>query len=276
MTRIAVDDGVRYEVREGGAGPALLLLHGFAGRSAIWAPFEPAFRARHRTIAVDLLGHGGSDRPSDPARHAVERQAADLAALLERVGAVPAAVVGYSFGARIALRLALDHPATVERLLLESPSAGVPDPAARAARREADERWATLIETGGIEAFADAWEAQPLFASRHRLPDDERRRWREIVVANRPGALAASLRGAGQGAMEPLLERLPQIRQPTLVVAGALDEVGLGRAREIAGRLPNARLEIVPDAGHAPHLEAPVTFRRVVVEFLMPAVEVAP
>jgi len=102
------------------------------------------------------------------------------------------------------------------------------------------------------------------------------RRWREIVLANRPGALAASLRGAGQGAMEPLFERLPQIRQPTLVMAGALDERGLGRAREIAGRLPHARLEIVPDAGHAPHLEAPVTFRRVVVEFLMPAVEVAP
>jgi len=271
-----VDDGVRYEVREGGAGPALLLLHGFTGRSAIWAPFEPAFRARHRTIAVDLLGHGGSDGPSDPARHAVERQAADLAALLERVGAAPAAVAGYSFGARIAVRLALDHPAAVDRLVLESPSAGVPDPGARAARREADERWATLLETGGIEAFADAWEAQRLFASRQRLPDDERRRWREIVRANRPGALAASLRGAGQGAMEPLFERLPQIRQPTLVMAGALDERGLGRAREIAGRLPHARLEIVPDAGHAPHLEAPVSFRRVVVEFLMPAVEVAP
>jgi len=276
VTRLAVDDGVRYEVREGGAGPALLLLHGFAGHSGVWRRFEPAFRARHRTIAVDLLGHGGSDGPSDPARHAVERQAADLAALLDRVGAVPAAVVGYSFGARIALRLALDHPAAVERLVLESPSAGVPDPAARAARRAADERWATLIETGGIEAFADAWEAQPLFASRHRLPDDERQRWREIVVANRPGPLAASLRGAGQGSMEPLFERLPQVRQPTLVVAGALDEVGIGRAREIASRLPDARLAIVPDAGHAPHLEAPATFERVVVEFLMPAVEVAP
>jgi len=276
VTRIAVDDGVRYEVRESGAGPALLLLHGLAGHSGVWGPFEPAFRAAHRTIAVDLLGHGGSDGPSDPARHAVERQAADLAALLDRVGAVPAAVVGYSFGARIALRLALDHPAAVERLVLASPSAGVPDPAARAARREADERWATLLETGGIEAFADAWEAQPLFASRHRLPEDERRRWRETVVANRPGALAASLRGAGQGSMEPLFERLPQVRQPTLVVAGALDEVGLGRAREIASRLPDARLAIVPDAGHAPHLEAPATFERVVVEFLTPAVEVVP
>ena len=108
MSRVEVD-GVRYEVRAGGTGPGLLLLHGFTGRSAMWAPFLPMLRRHMTTIQVDLLGHGRSDSPTDPARHAVERQAADLAAILRRprTRTGPVAVLGYSFGARVALALAL-------------------------------------------------------------------------------------------------------------------------------------------------------------------------
>lgn len=275
MTRIATGDGVGYEVREAGDGPPVLLLHGFTGSATSWGALLQALTGAHRVIAVDLLGHGGSDAPADPARHAVERQAADLAALLRQLGAAPAAVVGYSFGARIALRLALDEPETVERLILESPSAGIADPAARATRRAADGRWARLLETDGLEAFADAWETQPLFASRRRLPDEDRRRVREALLGNRAAGLAASLRGAGQGAMEPLDDRLPEVRQPTLVLAGALDAVGRERAEAVATGIPGARLGIIPDAGHAPHLESPAAFRRHVLAFLAPAVEVA-
>ena len=276
MTRLTTSDGVGYEVREAGIGPPALLLHGFTGSATSWGALIGALAdGRRRVIAVDLLGHGGSDAPAAPARHAVERQAADVAHLLDRLDAAPAAVVAYSFGARIGLRLALDHPAAVERLILESPSAGLADPDSRASRRAADERWATLLETDGLDAFADAWEAQPVFASRRRLPDDERRRLREALLANRAAALATSLRGAGQGAMEPLYDRLPEVRQPTLVLAGALDAVGRERAEAVATGIPGARFEIIADAGHAPHLEAPAAFRALVLAFLATPVEVA-
>jgi 2-succinyl-6-hydroxy-2,4-cyclohexadiene-1-carboxylate synthase len=268
VTRVVVD-GARYEVRMSGTGPAALLLHGFSGRAVDWSPLAARLRRSMTTIAVDLLGHGRSDSPTDPARHAVERQAADLVAILRRQGAEPAAIVGYSFGARVALRIAVDEPAVVRALVLESPSAGIADPQARARRREADDDLAGRIERDGIESFVDTWwEATPVFASERTLPAATRARLRAQRLRNRPEALARSLRGAGQGAMAPLHGRLAEITAPTLVVAGALDPIGAVRAGAIATAIPGARLALLEGAGHAAHRESPGRFRRLVLDFL--------
>jgi 2-succinyl-6-hydroxy-2,4-cyclohexadiene-1-carboxylate synthase len=197
----------------------------------------------------------------------VERTAADLHAILARLGALPAAVIGYSLGARIALRLAVGHPGAVERLILESPSAGLPA-TQRAARIAADEALAVTLERDGIEAFVDRWEQQPIFASHAGLSPARAARQRAIRLANDPVGLAASLRGAGQGAMEPLHGRLAEVKAPTLIVAGGLDAAGLGRARIVAAGIPGARLAAVPGAGHTPHAERPAVFRRLVFDFL--------
>jgi pimeloyl-ACP methyl ester carboxylesterase len=69
MTRMLAA-GARYEVRDSRAGLPLLLIHGFAGLGSSWAVHLPPLRRTHRTIVVDLLGHGRSDAPADPARHA--------------------------------------------------------------------------------------------------------------------------------------------------------------------------------------------------------------
>src|SRR5262249_31126122 len=147
MTRVAVADGVTYGVRESGSGPTLLLLHGFADSSRTWDGVWHALGGGRRLLAVDLLGHGTSDGPA-PERQAVERRAADVAAIIERVAAGPVDVLGYSLGARVATWLAVAAPELVHRLLLVSPSAGILDPAERAARVRADERWARLLESG--------------------------------------------------------------------------------------------------------------------------------
>lgn len=268
MTRMAVD-GVHYEVRTGGSGPALLLLHGFTGRGADWAPLLPALRRLATTVSVDLLGHGDSDAPADPSRHALESQAADLAALLARLDTAPADVLGYSFGARVALRLAVDHPASVRRLVLESPSPGIADPADRAARARDDDALAASIERDGIEAFVDTWwETTPVFESEKGLPPAVRARLRASRLRNTAAGLAGSLRGAGQGAMTPLHDRLAAIAAPTLVVAGDRDPIGARRAAEVAAAIPAARLEIVQGAGHAAHRETPAAFRRLIKSFL--------
>lgn len=268
MTRLAVN-GARYEVRVGGRGPAILLLHGFSGRGADWSPLLPALRGSSRTVAVDLLGHGRSDAPPDPARHALQAQAADLADILRSHDLAPAVVIGYSFGARVALRLAIDRPAVVRALVLESPSAGIASDADRRRRRADDERLADAIERDGIEAFVDSWwETSPVFAAERDLPAPTRARFRAMRLRNQPEGLARSLRGAGQGAMAPLHDRLAEIGAPALVIGGALDAVGLERAREIATRMPRARLAILDGAGHAAHREAPATFRRLVLDFL--------
>jgi 2-succinyl-6-hydroxy-2,4-cyclohexadiene-1-carboxylate synthase len=245
-----------------------LLLHGFTGSAATWAELAGRWITGHRLIVPDLLGHGRSDAPRDPARYALERQAEDLAELLDSLGACPADVAGYSMGARLALQLALGHPRSVHSLVLESPSAGIADAGERARRRATDERLARQLEEDGLAAFVDAWEAQALFDSHARLLPDARARLRAERLGHDPGGLAASLRGAGQGAMTPLRDRLRDIACPVLVVAGELDPSGLERAEAVAGAIPRGRLEVVAGAGHTPHLEQPDDFFRLASQHL--------
>lgn len=268
MTRIATPDGTTYEVRTSGAGPAVLFLHGFTGRGSDWSPFLPKLRGVARTVVVDLLGHGRSDAPADPARHAIERQATDIAWILRHLAVGPAVVVGYSMGARLALRLAIAEPAMVRGLILESPSAGIADGRERAARVAADAALAERLEREGLEPFLATWEANPLFAAERRLPPAVQARIHDARRRNDSAGLAASLRGAGQGAMEPLVDRLRTIRCPTLVIAGALDTTGVERAAVIARRIPTVSLLILPDRGHAPHREDPARFRRLLIDRL--------
>jgi 2-succinyl-6-hydroxy-2,4-cyclohexadiene-1-carboxylate synthase len=260
-------DGVAWAVRDLGSGLPLLLLHGFAGSGSSWSGHVSELARTRRTIAPDLPGHGASGA-STPDRMTVERTADDLAALLARLDVRPADVLGYSLGARIALRLAVAHPDAVDRLVLESPSAGIEGPDERAARRAADEGLADRIERDGIEAFVDAWERNAVFASQLALPARTAARVRATRHANRPAGLAASLRGAGQGAMEPLFDRLGDVIAPSLVIRGALDDIGRPRAERVAAGIPGARLAVIEGAGHTPHDEQATTFRRLVLDFL--------
>lgn len=283
-------DGMPWTVRVAGHGPPVLLLHGFSGSGLSWAGLA-GLGGRFRAIVPDLPGHGttGWDATTTPEvaeptdappvkapepvahdarpRASVERAADDLARIVGRLGADRPDVVGYSLGARIALRLAIAHPEAVGRLVLEAPSAGIADSPARAERAAADAERARLAVSEGIEAFAARWEAEPVLAGEAALPPPARARQAAIRRANTPLGVAASLVYAGQGAMEPLHDRLGEVRAPTLVVAGAADPA-LGRAEEVATAIPGARLAIIEGAGHAPHLERPDRFHAIVLDFL--------
>ena len=262
-----VIDGLRWEVRARGQGRPLLVLHGFTGRGTAWGAHATAFAGAFRVITVDLPGHGRSGT-AQPERMGVERSAADLATILRGANAAPADVLGYSLGARIALRLAVAHPDVVRRLVLESPSAGLATVGERAARRRADEDLAATIEGDGVAAFVAGWERQPVFASHAALPPARATRLHAMRLANSPDGLAASLRGAGQGSMVPLFDLLAAVGAPTLVIAGAFDDRGRPRAEQVARGIPGARLEIIANAGHTPHEEQPAAFRSIALDFL--------
>jgi 2-succinyl-6-hydroxy-2,4-cyclohexadiene-1-carboxylate synthase len=219
-------------------------------------------------IAVDLPGHGHSDTPADPQRYRMERANRDLLALLDWLGMDRISLLGYSMGGRIALHLALAAPDRIRALVLESASPGMPDPADRAARRKADEDLALVLEHEGLETFVDRWERQSLFASQARLPATIRNELRGQRLRNNPIGLAQSLRGAGAGVQEPLWEQLSAVYQPTLVITGADDAKYRKVGREMAEALPAASLVVIPDAGHAVHLEQPAAFERHVLHFL--------
>ena len=257
---------IRWAVRDEGAGHPVLLLHGFTGTSDAWDTIGADLVARHRILVPCLPGHGGTTAP--PEAMSVEATADALAALLAARDAAPAHVVGYSLGARVALRLAVAHPEVVDRLVLESPSAGPAD-RGRASRPPGRRRGARRTHRGRRHrALRRRVGAQPVFAGATSPDPDRVARVREMRLGNDPAGLAASLRHAGQGAMEPLFDRLPTIAVPTLVIAGELDAIGRPRAERVAAVIPGARLAVVDGAGHTPHDERPEAFRRLVRAFL--------
>jgi 2-succinyl-6-hydroxy-2,4-cyclohexadiene-1-carboxylate synthase len=170
---------------------------------------------------------------------------------------------GYSMGGRIALHVALAAPRRVARLVLIGATAGLEDDAERAARRARDEALAARIEQGTIEEFARTWRAQPLFA------DDPA--WvAELAQAdylrNEPAALAAVLRGLGTGVMTPAWDRLGELTMPVTLIVGERDAKYRDLAERMAAKLPGARVAVVPEAGHAVHLEAPEAVVELITE----------
>lgn len=219
----------------------VVALHGFAGTGRTWDAVPGV------ALAPDLPGHGAAAavRPVSLAGCV----AAVLAAAPPRF-----ALAGYSMGGRIALHVALAAPERLARLVLVATTAGIEDERERTARRRADEALAAEIEAATIEAFAERWMAQPLFAGE---PAAARAVWRREILRNDPGGLAAALRGIGTGAMEPLWDRLAELRMPATVLAGDRDVKFTALGERLAHTLPAGRLVVVPGAGHGLPREAP-------------------
>jgi 2-succinyl-6-hydroxy-2,4-cyclohexadiene-1-carboxylate synthase len=251
-----------------GRGPALMLLHGYTGTGRSLDGIARAFQHDFDTIAPDLPGHGRSAERA--AGHAYDFDACtdDLVATLAATGHESAHWLGYSMGARLALACAVRHPSRVRSLVLLAGRAGIADPGERAARRRDDEALAARIEQLGVEAFVNEWLAQPLFATLQRLGPDFMARERATRLANDARGLSSSLRALGPAAQPPLFNAVPRVTVPVLLVAGALDVRFVAAAHELARSLPRAELCVLPDAGHAAHLEQPKAFQRAVHEFL--------
>ena len=251
-----------------GHGFALLLLHGFTGSSAEWATLIPTLVPLRTVIAVDLIGHGRSPAPADPARYTMERAVADLLALLDTLGHAHVEVLGYSLGGRVALQLAAAAPARVRSLILESASPGIADAAERATRVAADEALAARIEQQGLAWFVDHWAGIPLFASQAALPTEERAALRARRLRGTATGYANSLRGMGAGRQTSLWAQLPQLATPTLIISGEYDAKYVAIGAQMAAAMPMARQVVVPGAGHTVHLEQPRAFRDLVVRYL--------
>ena len=175
MTRLEVN-GVRLNVQVTGRGRELvLLLHDLGGDGSVWEPCLEGWSGL--TVArVDLIGHGRSDSPQNADRYGVDSAAADIVAILDRLGSARAAVIGYAMGGRLAVQMALSAPHRIWALVLESVSPGVDNAEERQARARSDGELADIIERDGMEAFVNRWEALPVFDSESRLPTEVRER----------------------------------------------------------------------------------------------------
>lgn len=246
--------GRSLHVNSSGSGSSLIFLHGFTQTSRSWATITSRFAASHECSSVDLPGHG----LSRDGRRTLNETAADVVASTR-----PGTVIGYSFGARVALHIALRFPQHVTRLVLVSGTAGIIDDDERARRKTSDDALADRIERIGVDAFIDEWLALPLFAGLTTETDQRMDR-----CTNTASGLADSLRYAGAGTQRPLWNELGNISCDTLLVAGGADSKFVGIAELMHQSIPHSELQIVQGAGHTVHLEAPDQFLRVLNAWL--------
>lgn len=242
---------------ESAHGPSVIFVPGFMQPAEAWA--DVAGRVPERYPSV-LLRHREHER---------EGRLAEIAeaAALEADGAV---LCGYSLGGRLALHAALRAPERYRGLVIVGASAGIDEPTARAARREADEKLASWMETQPIERIVELWERQPLFADQSERLIEAQRPGR---LAQDPLALARLLRTAGQGAMDPVWGRLPAFDLPLLALAGSRDERYRRAGRRMASEAPDAHAAVIEHAGHAAHLQRPDDFTDALLAFLDERVE---
>ncbi len=252
-------NGIRLSYDDGGAGPAVLLLHAFPLSGAMWRRQAERLRERYRVVVPDLRGFGGSDAPPGPLT--MDQQADDAAALLEQLGIERAAVVGLSMGGYIAFALWRRHSDKVAALVLADTKAGADSDDGKAGR-EANAR---LAEEQGAGAIADKLIPGLVASGASAALRDE---LQALITANSTDGIAGALRGM---ALRPdSTPDLASITVPALVIVGAEDTLTPPEeARKIAAGVagPSTLVEI-PGAGHLSNMEAPEAFNAALEEFL--------
>jgi len=266
-------DGLRARcLFAGETGPPVVLIHGLGASAEIWSSSIGPLASRHRVFAPDLPGFGRTERPGrmDYSPASYSRFIRDF---MTALGIGRAAIVGHSLGGGVALRVTLDDPRHVERLVLAS-SAGLGSDVSLPLRIASLPFFDRLFFKPPLPVFTRFL---------HRLVYDPAaissafaRMYYEMFFL--PGSVRAftsilraiaTLRGARPGVLEPIRAGLPSIAVPTLILWGREDRIlPVSQAVDAAGRIPGARLHIFEHCGHMPNIEHPEEFNRLVLEFL--------
>ncbi|HCV36469.1 MAG: 2-succinyl-6-hydroxy-2,4-cyclohexadiene-1-carboxylate synthase [Acidimicrobiales bacterium] len=247
----------RYHTEVEGRGHPLVLLHGFTGDTSTMWPLGHEITGIRTVIAVDLPGHGATGLLEDHANYRFDNTVDALAETVRQLGHDSVDVLGYSMGGRIALGLAVKYPDFVRSSILIGATAGIVSDAERDIRRRTDDDLAEEILSNGLESFVDYWMDLPLFETQARLGQDALHDAREQRLRNHPEGLAHSLRGAGSGNQPSLWRDLHRVSGPVLLIVGDEDPKFRSLAIRMASGLPQAEIAVLPEAGHAAHLENP-------------------
>ena len=245
---------------EGAGDPPILFVHGYSCDSHDWSWQIPHFVTNHRVIAVDIRGHGRSSAPEggyDP-----KQFAADLAALLEHVGAPPVVAIGHSLGGVIVSTLAVEHPERVEAIVSVDPGYLVPDEAADHLAGIVELVWTDPVQAAELMLGPTYGPASPI----------ELRTWHFRRIAGDPPEVLAKTLGSlmvGPDAMAYLSVSEPYLRRrPCPVLAVYADP---GRAAIEGALFTDKRSKVVTweGAGHWLHQERPGEFNAIVSAWIV-------
>ncbi len=246
-------DGVELYYEVHGQGPVLLLTHGYSATSQMWAGQVEALSKSHTLVTWDMRGHGQSDYPEDPAAYSEAATVADMAALLDAVGAETAIVGGLSLGGYMSLAFHRAHQERVRALLIIDTGPGYRKDEARDGWNATSLKTAERYETEGLGRLAAG--SVEMRTSRHRNAE----------------GLAKAARGMLTQRDSSVIESLPTIAVPSIVVVGANDTPFLAASDYMAAKIPGARKAVIPDAGHAANIDQPQAFNTAILAFLADA-----
>jgi proline-specific peptidase len=277
MERFAAADGRTLAYRRTGEGPVLVCHPGGPGFSSHEFADFAGLGDSLTLVLFDPRGTGGSDPPADRTGYALSDFVADLEELRGHLGLARLSLLGFSHGGMVAMAYASTHPGRVERLVLASTLARVGEAQEAEAAREIERRAGEPWHADAVEALQAEEEMRyesaddlarllaamaPMYFTRW----DDRARGFVAKTSDVGNADALKLFNAD---VPDLLPELPRITAPTLVVAGADDFIcGPASAREIVDAVPDARLAVIPDAGHFTYFEQPEAFRAALLPFL--------
>lgn len=252
------NDGCQLHYEDYGHGAPLLLVHGLGSSTRDWEYQIPALAQHYRVIALDVRGHGRSDKPRGAYR--IADFADDVAALIEYLQLPPVHLVGISMGGMIGFQLGVDRPELLRSLTIVNSG---PEVKAKSPGDwlEIAKRW-TLSRLLSLETIAKAL-AKLLFPKPEQA--ELRRKVEERWPQNDKHAYLASLDAIiGWG----VRERLKRITCPTLVISADRDYTPVERKREYVAEMPNARLLVIENSRHATPLDQPERFNSALLAFL--------
>jgi 3-oxoadipate enol-lactonase len=253
MPTLAVP-GALLNYHDDGAGPAIVLVHGWALDASMWEPQTAALRASHRVVRHDRRGFGASTGMPD-----AEHDIADLLALFDALGIQRATLVGMSQGARVVMSFAARHPRRVARLVVDGAPPDTPELPLAQLRDTLDRR--------GIEAVRTQLLAQPLMRLQ-RNDADTQRRLRSMIDAYRGIDLQATA-PAGQ---RPVAAPAPVLQCPVLILTGEFDTAArLEQAERLHQAVVGSTRRVIPGAGHLAALDNPAAYTTALLEFIGPA-----
>jgi pimeloyl-ACP methyl ester carboxylesterase len=243
-------NGVKIYYELHGDGPHLLLTHGYSSTSAMWQGQVEALARRYKLALWDMRGHGQSDYPEDPAAYSEALTVGDMAALLDEIGAKSAIVGGLSLGGYMSLAFYRAYPERVEALLIIDTGPGFKKDEARDAWNKRALDTAERFEREGLGVLKSA------------------SRERSTVNHRDATGLARAARGMLIQRDARVIELLPDIKVPSLIVVGADDTPFLAASDYMAGKIPGAKKVVIPSAGHAVNIDQPQAFIDAVLPFL--------
>ncbi|MEY9125343.1 alpha/beta fold hydrolase [Bradyrhizobium yuanmingense] len=243
-------DGVNIYYEVHGNGPPLLLTHGYSSTSAMWHGQIDALAKDHTLILWDMRGHGQSDYPDDASAYSEDLTVGDMATILDAVGAKRAIIGGLSLGGYMSLAFYRAHPERARALLIIDTGPGFRKDDAREAWNARALATADRLDREGLEVLKAA--------TRERATASHR---------NASG-LALAARGMLTQRDARVMELLPEIKVPSLIVVGADDTPFLAASDYMAAKIPGAQKVVIPAAGHAVNIDQPEAFVDAVVPFL--------